>query len=48
MSQATLHRWLRLSDFRAAYRHARRELVEEAIGGSAELGRYELNRLRLV
>ncbi|MBI3464746.1 MAG: hypothetical protein HY000_17075, partial [Planctomycetes bacterium] len=32
VSEATLHRWLRLSDFRAAYRHARRELVEGAIG----------------
>jgi hypothetical protein len=32
VSEATLHRWLNLPDFRAAYRQARRELVEGAIG----------------
>jgi hypothetical protein len=32
VSEATLHRWLKLPDFRAAYRRARRELVEGAIG----------------
>jgi len=32
VGQATLYRWLHLRDFRAAYRRARRELVESAIG----------------
>jgi hypothetical protein len=32
ISEATLHRWLRLPAFSAAYRQARRELVEGAIG----------------
>jgi hypothetical protein len=32
ISEATLYRWLRLPDFRAAYRRARRELVEAAVG----------------
>lgn len=32
VSEATLHRWLRLPEFQAAYRQARRELVEGAIG----------------
>jgi hypothetical protein len=32
VSEATLHRWLRLPAFRAAYRQARRELVEGAVG----------------
>jgi hypothetical protein len=32
ISEATLHRWLRLPDFQAAYRQARRELVEAAVG----------------
>src|SRR6516225_7870764 len=32
VSEATLHRWLRLPVFRAAYRRARRQLVESAIG----------------
>lgn len=32
VSCSTLKRWLRLPGFRAAYRHARRELVEGAIG----------------
>jgi hypothetical protein len=32
VSEATVHRWLRLPGFRTAYRHARRELVEGAIG----------------
>jgi hypothetical protein len=32
VSEATLHRWLRLPDFRAAWRAARREVVEGAIG----------------
>ena len=32
VSESTLYRWLRLRAFRAAYRHARRELVETAIG----------------
>src|SRR5437762_3477682 len=32
VSEATLRRWLRLPGFRAAYRRARRELVEAAIG----------------
>jgi hypothetical protein len=32
VSEATLHRWLHLPAFRAAYRQARRELVESAIG----------------
>jgi hypothetical protein len=30
--EATLHRWLRLSEFQAAYRQARRGIVEAAIG----------------
>jgi hypothetical protein len=32
VSEATLHRWLHLPAFRAAYRQARRELVEGAVG----------------
>ena len=32
VSEATLHRWLRLPGFRWAYRKARRDLVEGAIG----------------
>jgi len=32
VSEATLHRWLRLPDFQAAYRLARRGVVETAIG----------------
>jgi hypothetical protein len=32
VSEATLHRWLRLPAFRTAYRRARRELVEGAVG----------------
>ena len=32
VSEATLHRWLRLADFQAAYRQARRRIVETAIG----------------
>ena len=32
VSEATVHRWLRLSAFQAAYRQARRELVEGAVG----------------
>jgi hypothetical protein len=32
VSEATLHRWLNLPDFRTAYRRARRELVEGAVG----------------
>jgi hypothetical protein len=32
VSEATLYRWLHLPDFRTAYRQARRELVESAIG----------------
>jgi hypothetical protein len=32
VSEATLHRWLLLPDFRAAWRAARREVVEAAIG----------------
>jgi hypothetical protein len=32
VSEATLHRWLHLPGFRAAYRRARRELVEGAVG----------------
>jgi hypothetical protein len=32
VSEATLHRWLHLPEFRAAYRHARRELVDGAVG----------------
>jgi hypothetical protein len=32
VSEATLYRWLRLGEFRAAYRQARRELVEGAVG----------------
>ena len=32
VSEATLHRWLRLPEFQAAYRRARRELVEAAVG----------------
>jgi len=32
VSTATLYRWLHTSNFRAAYRQARRELVESAIG----------------
>jgi hypothetical protein len=32
VSEATLHRWLRLPEFQAAYRQARRELVEAAVG----------------
>jgi hypothetical protein len=32
VSEATLHRWLNLPDFRTAYRQARRELVEGAVG----------------
>jgi len=32
VSEATLHRWLHLREFRAAYRRARRELVERAVG----------------
>jgi hypothetical protein len=32
VSEATLYRWLRLPEFRAAYRRARRELVEAAVG----------------
>ena len=32
VSEATLHRWLRLPEFQFAYRRARRELVEGAIG----------------
>jgi hypothetical protein len=31
-SEATLYRWLQLPEFRAAYRAARRQLVEGAIG----------------
>jgi hypothetical protein len=31
VSEATLHRWLRLPEFQAAYRQARRELVEGAV-----------------
>src|SRR5262249_27241768 len=32
VSEATLHRWLRLPEFQAAYRQARRSIVETAIG----------------
>src|SRR5262249_36563431 len=32
VSEATLHRWLQLPDFSAAYRVARRQLVEGAVG----------------
>jgi hypothetical protein len=32
VSEATLQRWLRLPAFQAAYRQARRELVEAAVG----------------
>ena len=32
VSEATLHRWLHLPEFQAAYRQARRQLVETAIG----------------
>jgi hypothetical protein len=32
VSEATLHRWLRLPEFQAAYRQARRELVEGTVG----------------
>jgi hypothetical protein len=32
VSEATLYRWLKLPEFRAAYRRARRELVEGAVG----------------
>jgi hypothetical protein len=32
VSEATLYRWLKLPDFRAAYRRARRGLVEGAVG----------------
>jgi hypothetical protein len=32
VSEATLHRWLRLPNFASAYRQARRQLVEGAIG----------------
>src|SRR5262249_15588257 len=32
VSEATLHRWLHLSEFQAAHRRARRELVEGAVG----------------
>jgi hypothetical protein len=32
VSEATATRWLRLPEFRAAYRRARRELVEHAVG----------------
>src|SRR5215468_4350724 len=32
VSEATLHRWLHLPDFQSAYRQARRELVEGAVG----------------
>jgi len=32
VSEATMYRWLHLPDFRAAYRQARRELLETAIG----------------
>jgi hypothetical protein len=32
VSEATLHRWLRLPAFQGAYRRARRELVEGAVG----------------
>jgi hypothetical protein len=32
VSEATLHRWLRLPEFQVAYRRARRELVEGAVG----------------
>src|SRR5262249_41440200 len=32
VSEATLYRWLRLPEFRSAYRQARRELVEAAVG----------------
>jgi hypothetical protein len=32
VSEATLHRWLRLPEFRDAYRRARRDLVEGAVG----------------
>jgi hypothetical protein len=32
VSEATLHRWLRLPPFQAAYRLARRSVVEAAVG----------------
>ena len=32
VSEATLHRWLHLPEFQAAYRQARRQLVEAAVG----------------
>jgi hypothetical protein len=32
ISEATLHRWLRLPDFQTAFREARRRIVETAIG----------------
>src|SRR5262245_39309867 len=32
VSEATVQRWLRLPEFRVAYRQARRELVEGAVG----------------
>jgi hypothetical protein len=32
VSEATLHRWLQLPEFQTAYREARRELVEGAVG----------------
>jgi hypothetical protein len=32
VSEATLHRWLHLQEFQAAYRRARRDIVEAAVG----------------
>src|SRR5262249_12778347 len=32
VSEATVHRWLRLPEFQAAYRQARRSIVEASIG----------------
>src|SRR6516225_1254774 len=32
ISEATVQRWLHLPEFQTAYRHARRELVEGAVG----------------
>jgi hypothetical protein len=32
VSEATVHRWLLLPEFQAAYRRARRQIVEAAIG----------------
>jgi hypothetical protein len=45
VSEATLHRWLRIPEFQAAYRKARRDIVEVALGGIQQATRKAVETL---